>query len=40
MDVVEHYARVSLVTELLGKQSLLSGCDVEKLLTTRQRHPN
>jgi L-fuculose-phosphate aldolase len=40
MDVVEHYARVSLVTELLGKQSLLSGCDVEKLLTTRPRHPN
>jgi L-fuculose-phosphate aldolase len=40
MDVVEHYARVSLVTELLGKQSLLSGYDVEKLLTTRQRHPN
>jgi len=37
MDVVEHYARVSLVTELLGKQSLLSGYDVEKLLTTRQR---
>jgi L-fuculose-phosphate aldolase len=37
MDVVEHYARVSLVTEILGKQSLLSGCDVEKLLTTRQR---
>ena len=40
MDVVEHYARVSLVTELLGKQSLLSGCDVENLLTTRQRHSN
>jgi L-fuculose-phosphate aldolase len=40
MDVVEHYARVSLVTELLGKQSLLSGCDVEKLLETRPRHPN
>jgi L-fuculose-phosphate aldolase len=40
MDVVEHYARVSLVTELLGKQSLLSGCDVEKLLTTRPRHTN
>lgn len=38
MDVVEHYARVSLVTELLGKQSLLSGHVVEKLLATRP-HP-
>ena len=38
MDVVEHYARVSLVTELLGKQSLLSGCVVEKLLAARPRH--
>jgi L-fuculose-phosphate aldolase len=38
MDVVEHFARVTLVTELLGKQSLLSGRVVEKLLATRPPH--
>jgi len=32
MESVEHFARVTLVTELLGKQCLLSGRDVEKLL--------
>src|SRR5712692_1928554 len=31
METVEHFARVSLVTELLGKQVLLSSGDVEKL---------
>ena len=35
---VEHFAQVSLVTELLGKQSLLSGGDVEKLLAARARY--
>jgi L-fuculose-phosphate aldolase len=38
MDTTEHYARVSLVTELLGKQVLLSGGDVEKLLAARARY--
>lgn len=38
MDTTEHYARVSLVTELLGKQVLLSGGDVEKLLAARTRY--
>ena len=38
MEMVEHHARISLVTELLGKQSLLSGGDVEKLLAARPRN--
>jgi L-fuculose-phosphate aldolase len=38
METVEHFAQVSLVTELLGKQALLSGRDVEKLLAARVRY--
>jgi L-fuculose-phosphate aldolase len=38
METVEHFAQVSLVTELLGKQVLLSGGDVEKLLAARVRY--
>jgi len=38
METVEHFAQVSLVTELLGKQVLLSGHDVEKLLAARARY--
>jgi L-fuculose-phosphate aldolase len=38
MEIVEHFAQVSLVTELLGKQAVLSPCDVEKLLASRARH--
>ncbi len=38
METTEHYARVALVTELLGKQVLLSGEDVEKLLVARARY--
>ncbi len=38
METVEHFARVSLVTELLGKQDLLSSRDVEKLLAARARY--
>ena len=38
METVEHFARVSLVTELLGKQVLLSSGDVEKLLAARARY--
>ena len=38
METVEHFAQVSLVTELLGKQALLSGRDVEKLLAARARY--
>ncbi len=38
METVEHFAHVSLVTEMLGKQVLLSGRDVEKLLAARARY--
>src|SRR5580692_3489767 len=38
METVEHFAQVSLATELLGKQVLLSGRDVEKLLVARARY--
>ncbi len=38
METTEHFARVSLVTELLGKQVLLSSQDVEKLLAARARY--
>ena len=38
METVEHFARVSLVTEMLGKQVLLSSGDVEKLLAARARY--
>ncbi len=38
METVEHFAWVSLVTELLGKQVLLSSGDVEKLLAARARY--
>ena len=38
METVEHFARISLVTEILGRQVLLSESDVDKLLTARQRY--
>ena len=38
METLEHFAQVSLMTEMLGKQVLLSGRDVEKLLVARARY--
>ena len=38
METVEHFAHVSLVTQLLGKQNVLSSGDIEKLLAGRARH--
>jgi L-fuculose-phosphate aldolase len=38
METVEHFAQVSLVTEILGKQVLLSDRDVEGLLAARARY--
>jgi hypothetical protein len=35
---VEHFAQVSFITAMLGKQVLLSGRDVEKLLVARARY--
>ncbi|HSZ21334.1 MAG TPA: class II aldolase/adducin family protein, partial [Candidatus Acidoferrum sp.] len=38
METVEHFAQVSYMTALMGKQVLLSGRDVEKLLVARARY--
>lgn len=38
METTEHFAHVALVTELLGKQKLLSNVDVEKLVAARARY--
>jgi L-fuculose-phosphate aldolase len=38
METVEHFAKISLVTELLGRQVLLSEGDVGKLLAARERY--
>ena len=38
METTEHFAQVSLVTECLGKQNLLSQRDVEKLVTARTHY--
>ena len=38
METVEHFAQVSLYSEMLGKQVLLSSRDVEKLLAARARY--
>ena len=38
MEIVEHFAKISLVTELLGRQVLLSESDVDKLLAARERY--
>ncbi len=38
MEIVEHFAKISLVTELLGRQVLLSGSEVDKLLAARQKY--
>lgn len=38
METVEHFARISLVTQLLGRQTLLSREEVEKLGEARARY--
>jgi L-fuculose-phosphate aldolase len=38
METTEHFAQVSLVTQRLGKEVLLSGADVEKLVAARARY--
>lgn len=39
MELVEHLARVTLVTELLGRQALLSTAEVNRLLARRKQPP-
>ena len=38
METTEHFARVALVTQLLGKQKVLSNDDVQKLHVARVRY--
>jgi L-fuculose-phosphate aldolase len=38
METVEHFARISLTTRILGKEVLLSSDDVSKLLVARERY--
>lgn len=38
METVEHFARIALVTHILGKQNLLGREEVNKLLEARQRY--
>ena len=37
METVEHFAKISLVTELLGQQKLLTEGEVDRLITMRSR---
>src|SRR5436309_4614997 len=38
MDTVEHFAKISIYTKVLGRERLLSSDDVEKLWVQRQKH--
>jgi len=38
MDTVEHFAKISLYTRILGRERLLSSGDVEKLWVQRQKY--
>jgi L-fuculose-phosphate aldolase len=38
METLEHFARISLVAKLLGRQRELSNDDVRKLIDLRERH--
>ncbi len=38
MDTVEHFAKISIYTRILGKEQLLSSEDVEKLWVQRQKY--
>jgi L-fuculose-phosphate aldolase len=38
METVEHFARIALVVHQLGRQQLLSGDDVNKLMAAREKY--
>jgi hypothetical protein len=38
MDTVEHFAKISMFTRILGRERLLSSEDVEKLWVQRQKY--
>jgi L-fuculose-phosphate aldolase len=38
METVEHFARITMVTYLLGRQQLLTNADVRKLVVSREKY--
>jgi len=38
MEALEHFARIVLVTQQLGRKKVLSGAEIEKLMTARKRY--
>jgi len=38
METVEHFAQIALVTHILGRQQLLDGAELEKLVDARRRY--
>jgi len=38
METVEHFAQIALVTHILGRQQLLDGEELEKLVAARQKY--
>ena len=38
METVEHFAKIALVTQTLGKKQMLSPADVEKLMIIREKY--
>lgn len=39
METVEHFAKIALVTHLLGRQHLLGAQEIEKLIAARSKYP-
>jgi hypothetical protein len=38
METVEHFAQIALVTHILGRQQLLDGEELEKLVAARKKY--
>ena len=38
METVEHFARISLTTKILGREKILSNDDVDKLIIAREKY--
>jgi L-fuculose-phosphate aldolase len=38
METVEHFAQITLVTHILGRQQLLDGAELEKLVAARKKY--
>jgi L-fuculose-phosphate aldolase len=38
METVEHFAQIALVTHILGRQQLLDGAELDKLIAARNKY--